>query len=81
MDLIALFSDPATWAALITLIILEGALIAAGFGFHVPKGYIYAAMALPGAVEGFNIWQRARRDKRCGELASGETGDVSQADR
>ena len=93
MDLVALFSDPATWAALITLIILEvvlalaflvmigPVLIADGFGFHVPKGYIYAAMAFSGAIEGLNIWQRARRDKRRAEVASGETGDVPQADR
>jgi predicted tellurium resistance membrane protein TerC len=37
-------------------------LVAGGFGVHVPKGYIYTAMALSAAVEGLNIWSRKRRD-------------------
>jgi predicted tellurium resistance membrane protein TerC len=36
-------------------------LIAEGFGVHVPKGYIYAAMAFSGAVEGLNMASRRRR--------------------
>ena len=65
--------------ALAFLVMIGLVLIADGFGFHVPKGYIYAAMAFSGGVEGLNIWQRARRDKRRAQLASGETGDVLQA--
>jgi predicted tellurium resistance membrane protein TerC len=36
-------------------------LIADGFGFHVPKGYVYSAMAFSVAVEMLNIFQRRRR--------------------
>jgi predicted tellurium resistance membrane protein TerC len=40
-------------------------LIADGFGVHVPKGYIYAAMAFSGLVEGLNMAsRRSRRKKR-----------------
>jgi predicted tellurium resistance membrane protein TerC len=37
-------------------------LTAEAFGLHVPKGYIYAAMAFSLAVEVLNI--RARRKRR-----------------
>ena len=37
------------------------ALIADGFDFHVPRGYIYFAMAFAGAVEAVNIAARRRR--------------------
>ena len=33
-------------------------LIADGFGVHVPKGYIYAAMAFSALVEGLNMFAR-----------------------
>jgi predicted tellurium resistance membrane protein TerC len=33
-------------------------LIAEGFGTHVPKGYIYAAMGFAGFVEGLNLLAR-----------------------
>ena len=36
-------------------------LIADGFGFHVPKGYIYAAMGFSIGVELLNMTQRKRR--------------------
>jgi len=36
-------------------------LIADGFGVHVPKGYIYAAMGFSVSVEGLNILKRNRR--------------------
>lgn len=45
------------------LLMIGAVLIADGFGVHVPKGYIYAAMAFSAAVEGLNIWARRRRDK------------------
>lgn len=66
--------------ALAFLVMIGLVLIADGFGFHVPKGYIYAAMAFSGAVEGLNIWQRSRRDKLRAAKA-GETGNVPQTDR
>ncbi len=47
--------------ALAFLVMIGLVLIADGFGFHVPKGYIYAAMAFSASVEGLNIWSRRRR--------------------
>ena len=47
------------------LLMIGATLIADGFGVHVPKGYIYAAMAFSGLVEGLNM--AARRAKGSGE--------------
>ena len=44
------------------LLMIGATLIADGFGVHVPKGYIYSAMAFSAAVEGLNIWSRRRRE-------------------
>jgi predicted tellurium resistance membrane protein TerC len=41
--------------ALAFLVLIGVALIADGFDFHVPRGYIYFAMAFAGAVELFNV--------------------------
>ena len=43
------------------LLMIGMTLIADGFGFHVPKGYIYAAMAFSALVEGLNMLARRRR--------------------
>ena len=43
------------------LLMIGAVLIADGFGFHVPKGYIYAAMAFSALVEGLNMLQRKRK--------------------
>jgi predicted tellurium resistance membrane protein TerC len=43
------------------LLMIGMVLIAEGFGAHVPKGYIYAAMAFSASVEGLNLWSRSRR--------------------
>ncbi|WP_322103270.1 TerC family protein [Paraburkholderia sp. J41] len=49
--------------ALSFLLVIGMTLIAEGFGTHVPKGYIYAAMAFSALVEGLNMLaRRARRD-------------------
>ena len=45
------------------LLMIGATLIAEGFGVHVPKGYIYAAMAFSGAVEGLNMAARKRRER------------------
>ncbi len=45
------------------LLLIGTALIADGFGFHLPKGYIYTAMAFSGAVEGLNMLARKRRNR------------------
>lgn len=47
------------------LLMIGTTLIAEGFGFHVPKGYIYAAMAFSALVEVLNMLSRRRaRAKR-----------------
>lgn len=51
--------------ALAFLLMIGMTLIADGFGFHVPKGYIYAAMAFSGSVEGLNMAAR-RKTRRNG---------------
>ena len=40
------------------LLMIGTTLIADGFGFHVPKGYIYTAMAFSALVEGLNMLRR-----------------------
>lgn len=40
------------------LLMIGGTLIAEGFGMHVPKGYIYAAMAFSALVEALNMLSR-----------------------
>lgn len=47
--------------ALAFLVMIGLVLIADGFGFHVPKGYIYAAMGFSVAVEFLNMVGRNRR--------------------
>ena len=42
------------------LLMIGATLIADGFGVHVPKGYIYAAMAFSALVEGLNMLSRKR---------------------
>ena len=46
--------------ALSFLLMIGMALIADGFGVHVPKGYIYAAMGFSALVEGLNMLARRR---------------------
>ncbi|HST35564.1 MAG TPA: TerC family protein [Allosphingosinicella sp.] len=46
------------------LLMIGAVLIADGFGVHVPKGYIYTAMAFSALVEGLNMFARRARTKR-----------------
>jgi predicted tellurium resistance membrane protein TerC len=46
------------------LLMIGATLIADGFGVHVPKGYIYAAMAFSAGVEGLNLASRRASQKR-----------------
>jgi predicted tellurium resistance membrane protein TerC len=48
--------------ALAFLVLIGVALVADGFDFHIPRGYIYFSMAFAGAVEFFNVL--ARRNRR-----------------
>jgi predicted tellurium resistance membrane protein TerC len=50
--------------ALSFLILIGVALIADGFDVHIPRGYVYFAMAFAAAVEAFNILARQRRMRR-----------------
>ena len=43
------------------LLMIGMVLIAEGFGAHVPKGYIYTAMAFSAAVEGLNMLARKKK--------------------
>lgn len=46
------------------LLMIGMTLIAEGFGAHVPKGYIYTAMAFSAGVEALNIFARRRNRKK-----------------
>jgi predicted tellurium resistance membrane protein TerC len=48
--------------ALAFLLLIGMTLVAEGFDFHIPRDYIYFAMAFAGAVEAFNVL--ARRNRR-----------------
>mgnify|MGYP001177781022 CR=1 FL=1 len=50
--------------ALAFLLMIGMTLIAEGFGAHVPKGYIYAAMAFSVFVEILNMFSRRASEKR-----------------
>jgi predicted tellurium resistance membrane protein TerC len=50
--------------ALAFLLLIGVALIADGFDFHIPRGYIYFAMAFAGAVEVFNVAAGRKRRRR-----------------
>ena len=50
--------------ALSFLIMIGLVLMADGFGQHIPKGYIYAAMAFSVFVEMINLWIRRRSQRK-----------------
>ncbi len=50
--------------ALAFLVLIGVALLADGFDFHIPRGYIYFAMVFAGAVEAVNIAAMRRRRGR-----------------
>ena len=49
------------------LLMIGMVLIAEGFGVHVPKGYIYAAMAFSALVEGLNMLSRNAAKKKAAQ--------------
>jgi predicted tellurium resistance membrane protein TerC len=58
------------------LLMIGTTLIAEGFGAHVPKGYIYAAMAFSALIEGLNMLsRRARRRRETPAATSGSLHD------
>ena len=46
------------------LLLIGAALLADGFHFHIPRGYIYTAMAFAAVVEFFNVLVRRNRQRR-----------------
>jgi predicted tellurium resistance membrane protein TerC len=50
--------------ALAFLLLIGAALLADGFHFHIPRGYIYTAMGFAAAVELFNLLARRNRQKK-----------------
>jgi predicted tellurium resistance membrane protein TerC len=52
--------------ALAFLVLIGVALVADGFKFHIPRGYIYFAIAFSAAVELFNVLARRNRRKAAG---------------
>jgi len=54
------------------LLMIGMVLIAEGFGVHVPKGYIYAAMAFSALVEGLNMLSRKAQARKAAQLAAGQ---------
>jgi len=49
--------------ALAFLVLIGVALVADGFKFHIPRGYIYFAIAFSAAVEFFNVLAKRNRNK------------------
>ena len=50
--------------ALAFLMLIGVALVADGFDFHIPRGYIYSAMVFAGVVEMFNVLASRRRPRQ-----------------
>jgi predicted tellurium resistance membrane protein TerC len=49
--------------ALSFLVLIGVALVADGFQFHIPRGYIYFAITFSAAVEMFNVLAKRNRSK------------------
>ncbi|WP_345774461.1 TerC family protein [Devosia sp. FJ2-5-3] len=72
--------------ALAFLLLIGVTLVADGLGFHIPKGYIYSAMAFSVLVEAVNIFAKNRKLRSGGAVRrhevtpfTGDTGSVSAA--
>ncbi len=50
--------------ALTFLILVGAALVADGFGYHIPRGFLYFAMAFSGLVEALNMLARHRQARK-----------------
>jgi predicted tellurium resistance membrane protein TerC len=59
------------------LLMIGMVLIAEGFGAHVPKGYIYAAMAFSAGVEALNMWSRRAQMRKAAAQTRASGGDPS----
>lgn len=61
------------------LLMIGMVLIADGFGVHVPKGYIYAAMAFSALIEGLNMMGRAADKRRLAQAAQKDSEAAQNA--
>lgn len=52
--------------ALAFLFMIGAALVADSLGFHIPRAYLYSAMAFSAGVEALNVFARRNRSKRGG---------------
>ncbi len=57
--------------ALSFLLLVGMALVADGLHFHIPRGYLYAAIAFSAAVEALNLMVARARKRRLRLTASG----------
>ncbi len=55
------------------LLLIGSTLIADGFGVHIPRGYIYAAMTFSAAVETLNMFSRRAAQRLAAENRAGPT--------
>ena len=63
--MIVIAAHPTTkMLALAFLVLIGVALVADGFEFHIPRGYIYFAMTFAAGVEAFNVMARRNRRRR-----------------
>jgi len=53
--------------ALAFIVLVGVVLVADGFDAHIPRGYVYVAMAFSAAVESLNLWARRRASARHSE--------------
>jgi predicted tellurium resistance membrane protein TerC len=62
------------------LLLIGTTLIAEGFGAHVPRGYIYAAMAFSTVIEGLNMLTRRAQWRKAGFQQPRKREDSTAAD-
>ncbi len=60
--------------ALAFLVLIGVALVADGFKFHIPRGYIYFAIVFSATVEFFNVLVKRRRTKAIDQAAGRSRG-------
>lgn len=63
--------------ALAFLLLIGVSLVADGLGFHIPKGYIYAAMGFSVLVEAINILARQRKENAMSKVRGEAAASLS----
>jgi len=64
--------------ALAFLLMIGVALVADGLHFHIPRGYLYAAIVFSVIVEALNLWASARRKAKRDAMAALPKADVAK---